>query len=75
MDELVQRGKVQGQSRTEIARTAAALGAGAPKPNLTTLDSTKAALLNAKSIAYSDPALAGSCSGSVLRNNKTISTA
>ena len=61
MDELVQRGKVQGQSRTEIARTAAALAirAGAPKPNLTTLDSTKAALLNAKSIAYSDPALAG----------------
>jgi molybdate transport system substrate-binding protein len=62
MDELVDQGKVRPQSRTEIARTAAAIAirVGAPKPDLTTLDATKIALLNAKSIAYFEPSLAAS---------------
>jgi len=62
MDELINQGKVRPQSRVEIARTAAALAirAGTPKPDLTTLESTKAALLNAKSIAYFEPSLAAS---------------
>jgi molybdate transport system substrate-binding protein len=62
MNELINQGKVRPQSRAEIARTAAAIAirVGAPKPNLTTLESTKTALLNAKSIAYFEPSLAAS---------------
>jgi molybdate transport system substrate-binding protein len=62
MDELINQGKVRPQSRAEIARTAAAIAVrvGVPKPNLTTLESTKTALLNAKSIAYFEPSLAAS---------------
>jgi len=62
MNELINQGKVRPESRAEIARTAVgiAIRAGAPKPNLTTLEATKTALLNAKSIAYYEPSLASS---------------
>jgi molybdate transport system substrate-binding protein len=53
---LVQRGKAV--SRVDIARSSIAMAVkkGDPKPDIGTLDAFKRALLDAKSIAYSDSA-------------------
>jgi molybdate transport system substrate-binding protein len=53
-DDLVKEGKLVAAGRTDIARAGAGLAArkGAPKPDISTTDAFKHALLDAKSIAY-----------------------
>jgi molybdate transport system substrate-binding protein len=54
MDDLIAKGKVSGNTRTTIARSGLALAvrAGAPRPDVGTVESFKRALLGAKSITY-----------------------
>src|SRR5215469_3263544 len=61
MDELAKQGKFTSDSITNIAGTAVALAmrAGAPKPDISTVDALKRTLLAAKSIVYADPAKGG----------------
>lgn len=56
LDELISEGKVRADGRIDLARSniAMAVKAGAPKPDITTLDALSKALLEAKSIACSD---------------------
>jgi molybdate transport system substrate-binding protein len=58
LEKLIKDGKVVASSRTDLARAvvAAAVRAGAPKPDLGSVEAFKRALENAKSIAYSDSA-------------------
>jgi molybdate transport system substrate-binding protein len=58
LDKLAAEGKVDGKSETNLARSliGAAVRAGAPHPDLSSLEAFKRALENAKSIAYSDSA-------------------
>lgn len=58
LQKLVQEGKVVASSRTELARSliGAAVRAGAPKADISTVEAFKRALVRAKSIAYSDSA-------------------
>ena len=55
MDGLVQDGLIRGDSRVDIARSSVgmAVRAGARKPDITTLEGLKQAILNARSIAVS----------------------
>src|SRR5262245_17321046 len=52
VDELVKQGKIAADTRVEIVRVGIALAvrAGAPKPDINSLETLKAALLSAKSI-------------------------
>ena len=54
VDEWIRDGRILGHTRTEIARSGigVAMRAGAPKPDISTVDAFKRTLLNAKSIAY-----------------------
>jgi molybdate transport system substrate-binding protein len=54
VDEWIRDGRVRKETRTEIARSGIGVEvkAGAPKPDLTSVDAFKRALLDAKSIAY-----------------------
>jgi len=56
LDALIQNGKVRAGSRVDLVRSliGMAVKAGAPKPDISTLDALKRTLLAAKSIAYSD---------------------
>lgn len=58
LDDLAKQGKVIPDSRTVLARSkiAMAVKAGANKPDISTIEGLKRALLDAKSIAYSDSA-------------------
>ena len=54
MDRLFKEGKLIADSRTNVVRsgTGVEVSAGAPKPDISTVEAFKRALLNAKSIAY-----------------------
>ena len=64
VDELIAQGKVVAESRIDVARVriGVAVRKGAPKPDVGTVEAFKRALLDAKGIAYVDPA-AGGASG------------
>ena len=65
LDELIKQGKVVAGSRVDLARSiiGMAVRAGAPKPDIRSVDALKQTLLQAKSIAYS-----ASASGVYLSN-------
>jgi molybdate transport system substrate-binding protein len=58
LGDLIKHGKVVATSRVDLAwsRIALAVRAGAPKPDISTVEAFKRTLLAAKSIAYSDSA-------------------
>lgn len=58
LDDLIQKGQVIRGSRTDLARSniGVAVRAGAPQPDVSTIDGLRRTLLAAKSIAYSDSA-------------------
>ena len=64
VDDLIKQGKIVTGSRTNVARTGVgvAIRQGAAKPDISTVDAFKRTLLDAKSIAYGDPALGGASS-------------
>jgi molybdate transport system substrate-binding protein len=64
VDDLIRQGKIETGSRTNVARTGVgvAIRQGAAKPDISTVDAFKRTLLDAKSIAYGDPALGGASS-------------
>jgi molybdate transport system substrate-binding protein len=55
LEELIAKGKVVSGSRVDLVRSAIgmAVRAGAPKPDISTVDALKRVLLDAKSVAYS----------------------
>ncbi len=55
LDELIKHGKVMAGSRVDLVRSSIgmAVRAGAPKPDISTVDALKRTLLEAKSIAFS----------------------
>lgn len=62
INELATAGKVAAGSRVDLARVGVGVMVkqGAPKPDISTVDAFKDALLKAKTVAYIDPASGGS---------------
>jgi molybdate transport system substrate-binding protein len=58
LDDLIKQGKVRAGSRVDLVRSliGMAVKAGAPRPDISSVDALKHTLLAAKSIAYSDSA-------------------
>lgn len=61
LDDYIKQGKIAAGTRTEIARVGMGVGvrAGAPKPDIGSVDAFKRALLNAKSVTYLPEGVAG----------------
>ncbi len=61
IDDLVKQGKLTAATRTVVARSGlgVAVRKGAPKPDISTADAFKRAMLDAKSIAFLDDGLTG----------------
>jgi molybdate transport system substrate-binding protein len=61
IDRLIQEGRIVGGTSVNIARTGLgiAMRSGAPKPDITSVDAFKRALLNAKTFAYSNEGASG----------------
>ena len=61
LDELIKAGKVRGDTRTVIGRIGLGVGIkqGAPRPDLSTVDGFKRALLAAKKVAYPEEGASG----------------
>jgi len=62
VDALIQKGKIADGSKTALARVGIGVmvKAGAPGPDISTVEAFKRALLDAKSVSYIDPAAGGS---------------
>jgi molybdate transport system substrate-binding protein len=62
IDDLASKGKIAAGSRVNLAQVGIGVMVrdGAPKPDISTVDAFKRALLDAKSVAYIDPASGGS---------------
>jgi len=62
IDELATKGKIAAGSRVNLAQVGIGVmvKAGAPAPDISTVEAFKRALLDAKSVAYIDPASGGS---------------
>jgi molybdate transport system substrate-binding protein len=58
LDDLIKKGKAAAGSRVDLvnSKIGVAVKAGSPKPDISTADTVKRALLAAKSVAYSDSA-------------------
>src|SRR6201996_414418 len=58
LDDLARKGKVVADSEVKLVKSPIGLAVktGAPKPDISSADAVKTALLNAKSVAYSDSA-------------------
>jgi molybdate transport system substrate-binding protein len=58
LGDLIKQGKVMPDSRVDLvnSKIGAAVKAGSPKPDISSVDAVKRALLAAKSVAYSDSA-------------------
>jgi molybdate transport system substrate-binding protein len=61
MDDLIKEGKIVASTRTDIARRGVGVGVpvGAPKPDISTVEAFRRALLNAKVVAFSSGGSAG----------------
>lgn len=61
IDELTRQGKIVAGSERTLARCGVGIGvrAGAPKPDVATVEAFKRALLNAKSVAYTSSGASG----------------
>ena len=62
IDELIGKGKIAAGGKTNLASVGVGVVVkeGAPKPDISTVEAFKRALINAKSVAYIDPASGGS---------------